>query len=62
MNTRMLAHKIHRSERQLLRSNSSYCYTRYSLKQLYVGRGAIKIFPSSLLISISLFHKIPFKK
>lgn len=62
MNTRMLAHKIHRSERQLLRSNSSYYYLRYSLKQLYVGRGAIKIFPSSLLISISLFHKIPFKK
>lgn len=44
MNTRMLAHKIHRSERQLLRSNSSYHYPRYSLKQLYVGRGAKKNF------------------
>lgn len=44
MNTRMLAHKIHRTERQLLRSNSSYYYLRYSLKQLYVGRGAIKNF------------------
>lgn len=40
MNTRMLAHKIHRSERQLLRSNSSYYYLQYSLNNytLAVGR------------------------